>query len=68
LWLAAGQAAAFCSVSCGRGSTLVSILIVRGLAAVAGFSPDEIDITVQENTLLVTGKAQKEMRWRPIGL
>jgi molecular chaperone IbpA len=28
--------------------------------AVAGFSQDEIDITVQENTLLVTGKAQQE--------
>jgi HSP20 family molecular chaperone IbpA len=28
--------------------------------AVAGFSPSEIDVTVQENTLLVTGKAQKE--------
>jgi HSP20 family molecular chaperone IbpA len=28
--------------------------------AVAGFSPSELDITVQENTLLVTGKAQKE--------
>jgi len=28
--------------------------------AVAGFSQDEIDITVQENTLLVTGKAQKD--------
>src|ERR1700756_3712009 len=28
--------------------------------AVAGFSPAEVDITVQENTLLVTGKAQKE--------
>ncbi len=28
--------------------------------AVAGFSPDEIDITVQENSLLVTGKAKKE--------
>src|SRR5437868_15258997 len=28
--------------------------------AVAGFSPAERDITVQENTLLVTGKAQKE--------
>ena len=28
--------------------------------AVAGFSPDELDITVQENTLLVTGKAQKD--------
>jgi molecular chaperone IbpA len=27
---------------------------------VAGFSPAELDITVQENTLLVTGKAQKE--------
>jgi HSP20 family molecular chaperone IbpA len=29
--------------------------------AVAGFSPAELDITVQENTLLVTGEgAQKE--------
>jgi molecular chaperone IbpA len=28
--------------------------------AVAGFSPDDLDITVQENTLLVTGKAKKE--------
>ena len=28
--------------------------------AVAGFSPAELDITVQENTLLLTGKAQKE--------
>jgi molecular chaperone IbpA len=28
--------------------------------AVAGFSPAELEITVQENTLLVTGKAQKE--------
>ena len=28
--------------------------------AVAGFSPSDIDVTVQENTLLVTGKAQKE--------
>ena len=28
--------------------------------AVAGFARDEIDITVQENTLLVTGKAQKD--------
>ena len=28
--------------------------------AVAGFSPSELDVTVQENTLLVTGKAQKE--------
>src|SRR5438045_5071678 len=28
--------------------------------AVAGFSPAELDITVQENTLLVTGKGQKE--------
>jgi len=28
--------------------------------AVAGFSPDELDVTVQENTLLVIGKAQKE--------
>jgi molecular chaperone IbpA len=28
--------------------------------AVAGFSPGELDITVQENTLLVMGKGQKE--------
>jgi molecular chaperone IbpA len=28
--------------------------------AVAGFSPEELDITAQENTLLVTGKAKKE--------
>jgi molecular chaperone IbpA len=28
--------------------------------AVAGFAPDELDITVQENTLLVTGKAKKD--------
>jgi molecular chaperone IbpA len=28
--------------------------------AVAGFSPDELDIIAQENTLLVTGKANKE--------
>jgi len=28
--------------------------------AVAGFSPAELDITVQENTLLVTGMAHKE--------
>jgi molecular chaperone IbpA len=28
--------------------------------AVAGFSRDEIDVTVHENTLIVTGKAQKE--------
>src|SRR6266849_471222 len=28
--------------------------------AVAGFAPEEIDLTVQENSLLVTGKAQKE--------
>jgi molecular chaperone IbpA len=28
--------------------------------AVAGFSPAELDVTIQENTLLVTGKAQKE--------
>ncbi|MBV8122210.1 MAG: Hsp20 family protein [Alphaproteobacteria bacterium] len=28
--------------------------------AMAGFSPDEIDVTVHENTLLVTGKAKKE--------
>ena len=28
--------------------------------AVAGFSPSDLDVTVHENTLLVTGKAQKE--------
>jgi len=28
--------------------------------AVAGFSPEELDITVQESTLLVTGKAKRE--------
>jgi len=28
--------------------------------AVAGFSPDEIDLTVHENSLLVTGKAKTE--------
>ena len=28
--------------------------------AMAGFWPDELDITVHENTLLVTGKAQKK--------
>jgi molecular chaperone IbpA len=28
--------------------------------AVAGFSPDEIDVTVHENSLLVTGKAKNE--------
>src|SRR5438094_3768431 len=28
--------------------------------AVAGFSQDEIDIVVQENTLIVTGKSEKE--------
>ena len=28
--------------------------------AVAGFAPGELDITVHENTLIVTGKAQKE--------
>jgi molecular chaperone IbpA len=28
--------------------------------AVAGFSQDELDITVHENTLIVTGKAQQE--------
>ena len=28
--------------------------------AVAGFAPDELDITVQENSLLVTGRAKKE--------
>src|SRR5215471_550112 len=28
--------------------------------AVAGFSPEEVDITVQENSLVVTGKAKKD--------
>ena len=28
--------------------------------AVAGFSPEELDITVQENSLVVTGKAKKD--------
>jgi molecular chaperone IbpA len=28
--------------------------------AVAGFSQDELEITAQENTLLVTGKAKKD--------
>ena len=28
--------------------------------AVAGFSGEELDVTVQENTLLVTGKAKNE--------
>lgn len=28
--------------------------------AAAGFSPAELEITVQENTLLVTGKARKD--------
>ena len=28
--------------------------------AVAGFSPDEVEVTVHENSLLVTGKAKKE--------
>jgi molecular chaperone IbpA len=28
--------------------------------AVAGFSPNELDVTVHENTLLVTGKAQTD--------
>jgi molecular chaperone IbpA len=28
--------------------------------AVAGFSPDELDVTVKENALLVTGRARKE--------
>ena len=35
--------------------------------AVAGFSPSELDNTVQENTLLVTGKAQKEEEKKRIG-
>ena len=29
--------------------------------AVAGFSQDEVDVTVHENSLLVTGKAKKEV-------
>ena len=29
--------------------------------AVAGFSPGEVDITVRDNALLVTGKAQKDV-------
>jgi molecular chaperone IbpA len=29
--------------------------------AVAGFSSEEVDVTVQENSLLVTGKAKKEV-------
>lgn len=28
--------------------------------AVAGFAPDEVDVTVHENTLLVTGKAKND--------
>jgi molecular chaperone IbpA len=32
----------------------------RVTLAVAGFSPEQIDITVHENSLLVTGKAKKE--------
>ena len=28
--------------------------------AVAGFSPDELDVTVQQSSLVVTGKAKKE--------
>jgi len=32
----------------------------RMTMAVAGFSPDEIDVTVHENSLLVTGKAKNE--------
>ena len=31
----------------------------RVTLAVAGFSPEEIDVTVHENSLLVTGKAKK---------
>lgn len=30
--------------------------------AVAGFSPDELDITTRENVLVVTGKAKKEVQ------
>src|SRR6202007_37516 len=39
--------------------------------AVAGFSPDEIDLTVHENSLLVTGKAKTENekgRYLPRGI
>jgi len=32
----------------------------RVTLAVAGFSPEEIDVAVHENSLLVTGKAKKE--------
>ena len=32
----------------------------RVTLAVAGFSPEEIDVTVHENSLLVTGKAKKD--------
>ena len=32
----------------------------RVTLAVAGFFPEEIDVTVHENSLLVTGKAKKE--------
>jgi len=41
-----------------RGSTGEHAYLLT--MAVAGFSPSELDITVQENTLLVTGKAPKE--------
>src|SRR5580692_8499571 len=34
--------------------------------AVAGFSADELDITAQENTLLVTGKAKQGSRREPL--
>ena len=34
--------------------------------AVAGFSPDELDVTVQENSLLVTGKAKGRGRGEPL--
>jgi molecular chaperone IbpA len=30
--------------------------------AVAGFSPDELDVTVQENVLLVTGRTKRRKR------
>src|ERR1700732_4424426 len=43
-----------------RLTRLVDAATRADSAAVAGFSPAELDITVQENTLLVTGKAQKE--------
>jgi molecular chaperone IbpA len=34
--------------------------------AVAGFSEDELDITAQESTLLVIGRAKKDPRREPL--